>query len=217
MAGDFPATRTEPLNVDLPRDLAKKLTNFVVESDSIQRFQVLAPRGWHCYVIAGNSGVNLMITPNNGDLDRLFKENEAEDIPIRGPAILFQSIYGGGGDRLEYALFATRFFPDMEKDFEGDTFIDHRLLKVFPKIKTDTIQYKCPSLLEFTTPGWHDGLGTSSLRWHFKKSNLPIYGTLSGIDEDNTVFFLFIRLPENLSGLRNPIMADYQTWVPGNN
>jgi hypothetical protein len=180
---------------------------------------VLAPRDWHCFVLYGSNGVFLAVAP---DLDPSKGFEVIRKTHFLGPAVVLDLWSGGTSGRFAVATYAARLFPReahdyieriarMEDAFDRGDFRRSLRFKPYP---ADILKRKSRSQVEFETPAYRDGLGTSGSP-PISSSPDPIYGvaTLSGEREWPNLLLLAVRLPGELRSLRQAIVADVERRV----
>jgi hypothetical protein len=164
---------------------------------------VLGPRGWYCFGTYGSGGGSLFVSPQPFDARDIFSRSWSG---FRGPAIERNGSNGGGSGEASVAPVVARVFPAykwyaliQEREF------DQKL--VFGRYPSDILSYKGDSVVEFTTPGQADGLGT---QFSLKKNSSPIHGV--AIIDHNTfdLVVLSVRLPSNLTRLASAIVRQLE-------
>jgi hypothetical protein len=168
---------------------------------------VLAPRGWHCYCVYGSSGSALYISPTPIDSKEIFSGKRRE---FKGPVILVSYIYGDTSGRFIVAEVISRVFPERKAFLE-------RVIEDFDLQKTrlpagpypgDSLTYRSPTQVKYTTPANTEGLGT----WRsLAVGNRPIQGAAILVGETPDLVHLSVRLPAELAHLAPLIVRHLET------
>jgi hypothetical protein len=158
---------------------------------------VLAPRGWHCFGVYGSGGATLYITPTPIDpKDLSTRQKEG----FKGPVIRTSYIHGDTSGRFIVAEMISRVFPE-RKAFLERVIEDFDLQKTrFPAgpYPGDSLTYKSPTQVEFTTPSNTEGLGT----WRsLAVENRPIQGAAILDGETPDLVHVPVRLPAEFARL----------------
>jgi hypothetical protein len=150
-----------------------------------------APRHWFCRSWYGSNGSILLVGPKRLDPPYF-------PLPtVTGPAVLVESFDSESSGRVHIALVAARLFPVVGHEFISRIRQEHLIADsafethAFPE---DQLQYLSDRLVQFTTPGNHEGLGTQSM---LESSSLPIRGLaiLSLEDETKALTEVRVRMP----------------------
>jgi len=150
---------------------------------------VLAPRGWHCFELYGSNGATLIVTPEPHNAKDLLRP----DSSLQGPAVQLSLSDGETNGRFAVAKVAARIFP------VAQGFVDQVIAEgILPKSEfpagpypDDKLTRKSARVVEFTTPGKRDGLGTAS---RLAKNADPIDG-VAILSPENNLLQLSVRLP----------------------
>jgi hypothetical protein len=167
---------------------------------------VLAPRGWHCFVLSGSSGESILVTPDAHGAKDLFGTKTG----FKGPGIELQSIWGGASGRFDVAQIAGRIFP-VAKPFVQQV-IDEGLIPkemfFFTPFPNDALNRRSDTAVEYVTAANSNGLGTHSF---LARDDQPISGVaILKPAEDMSLFLLSVRLPPQLRGLSSTILKNVE-------
>ncbi len=200
---NFPAPIGKSIVVDLPSNIASSVALYAADGTA-----VLGPRGWSCIRRQGNHSSLFIVSP---------KPYPGFDIPI-GPVIyvqenlnIFSQEYIAGTyfpgvftfDQLYQDLCTSQACIGPSNKRELDTVLAER----YP---TDTIVYRTPRLLEYTSPAGHLGLGSESM-----PSRITTYGLLSLNETSHSrIIQLGVRLPSEMKTLRALIINSFERCLP---
>jgi hypothetical protein len=208
--GPYLTAKGSPRPVNLSPEIAKKLAWYEYKGDAGQ-IGTLGPRGWNCFVTIGSNGETLYVAPESLDSAKLLEHKNWKG--FTGPVIQLSGSDGDTSGRFEVARTVARVFPAYR----------HYARKViaegfgpasdypFGPFPSDHLRYKGKKLVEFTTPGYHKGLGTMS--W-LLPSDQPIIGfalLTIGSDIDTELLQLSLRLPHSLSFLSESLIQQAET------
>lgn len=198
MMGDGPAPIAATIIPAVPAKDAARLAYYASAA-----LGILAPRGWSCFGIYGSSGWTLLVTP-----DPLPDSTYAE-VGRYGIKVLRGQADTSG--RSIVAHVAAGHFP------VAKSFVQHVIdmefepkegfrTKPFPK---DKLIRRSDTVIEFTTPGNTDGLGTL---FGLEKTKDPIRGVAILMpDENMDLLKAHIRLPPDLQNLVGTIIAGVES------
>ena len=171
-----------------------------------QDIGVLAPRDWYCFGTYGSGGDTLYVTAHPFDTHNVFSSKRPK---LSGPAIQLSRRYGGTSGRFEVAEVTARVFPGYEGFVKQviEMFSDMDI--IFGPYPTDRLRYKSTSVVEYSTPPGHEGLG--SLSW-FEKDGNAIDGVaiLVGPTSTPDLLLLTARLPGDQRGLTKVIVTQVE-------
>jgi hypothetical protein len=192
--------------VDIDAQVAQGLAYY----ESMNRFGVLAPRGWYCLGTYGSNGDSLFVSPEPIDLSKLIS---TESTGFTGPLLQLSRSDGGTSGRFAVAKTVARVFP-AHRDFvtkvveEGIEPATSFPFGAYPK---DQLIYKSDGVVEYQTPAQTDGLGTDSL---LLRDDDPISGVvvlLTGPASDLDLLQLSVRLPPAQFGLTESIVRQLES------
>lgn len=166
---------------------------------SSENLAVLAPRGWHCFMLYGSDGSVLVVAPELKDA--------ASSAGLRGPAVVLSRISGGTSGRFIVAKIAARLFPAAKPFVQSviDEEIEPAEDFPFSPYPNDKIVRRDDTMVEFITPANCDGAGTAI---RFVKNDEPISGVAILLpNQDMDLVDLAIRLPDGFDDLLPSIVT----------
>ena len=158
----------------------------------------MAPRGWHCVELYGSNGSILLVTPERHEPRDLLGSRE-----LSGSFVIVDFSFASTSGRFRVAEVAGPLFPVARKFVDGvkrepDVTLD------FVSIANDKLTRRSPTVVEFVTPAYKDGLGIDG--W-VKKTALPISG-VALLRSDMDLVMVRTRLPAELRDLAPAIIAN---------
>jgi len=209
--GPLAAKEGEPVKLDLTATEARRLAFYA----NAWNIGVLAPKSWRCFVAYGSDGAFLVVAPDF-DVDKGLEATRDKD--FLGSAVVLDLFNGGTSGRFSVAPFAARLFPKAAHDYiervaRDQDAVDHgdfRKTLRFKPFPADILTRKSALRIDFETPPWREGLGTSVFPRLYASSPEPIYGTaiLSADTEWPDLLLLAVRLPRELQSLRTAIIRN---------
>ena len=181
----------------VPRALEPRLAYYRSEG-----LGVIGPRGWHCFGLYGSNGAILIVAPERHGANDLLR-NPA---PLRGPAIQISESLGSTSGRFAVARLVARLFPahiDFARRVDAEQIEDPSPRGPYP---ADRIRRRGANVVEYTTPGRREGLGTHT---RLAANEDPIHGLviLSPVDDWYTID-LAVRLPAAQAALAPAIIDE---------
>jgi hypothetical protein len=159
---------------------------------------VLAPRGWHCFGIAGSNGSSLVVAPQAPSFRTL------QEASIVGPAVAISYSFGGTSGRSAVAAAIERYFPTRH------AFVEQVRSLGLPmdsprRYAADQVRRIGNESVEVTTPGRSGGVGTAG---SLAPAALPVISrvTLVGTGEPD-LLTVSARLPSGSGDLASIILA----------
>ena len=135
-----------------------------------------APRGWHCRVWSGANGSFMVVTPEP-------PPDVTPHASVTGPGVFASISIGGTGGRFDVAQVGARFFPQALRAFiqkvrtgDADLPAAHFVVKPYPD---DIATQVGNRMIEFTTPAFHEGFGTSGAYPIFMVSDQAVRGLVA--------------------------------------
>lgn len=164
---------------------------------------VLAPRGWHCFLIYGSDGMALYVAPEPLSLDRLRHDGPG----LRGPAIVLQGNNGGTSGRWGVAHYIARYFPHYRSFIQEirDMGLTVGELPAGPYPR-DRIVSRTATRIRLITPAGVEGEGTSH---RLAPARDPVETLiLLHPDRDMDTTSIQVRLPRGQTALAGVIFAE---------
>jgi hypothetical protein len=203
---------SKPLETDIPANIASHLAIYV--SDDMA---VLGPRGWDCFLLVGNSSMELDVVPPGilpADPTKVMP-NPMNTSYANAGIMASEWNLGGNYDAL------GGYFPKLCVRYQNNSCEPNIFVQPMPRYPADTIVAKNESVVEYETPPGHQGLGYGS--WDGDDTaatppNLPTYGLLAfdpdGPADAGGIIFLAVRLPKGIEDLHTTIIAHFEECVP---
>ena len=201
LAGPVDAPDGPPVSWPMSRAAARALGVYRGRS-----LAALAPRGWQCKVVYGDSGTTLLITP---------QPLPWEALQTAGPAVQAVFIVGDAAGRIETASLSARFFPTLMHDYIrriiAEALVPAARVLDTPPYPGDVTRRLSPTMVEFSTPGNQDGFGTDSL---LTRSSLPVRGLIAVNPRSGDIYELFVRLPRAQQALERALLGTEALRLP---
>jgi hypothetical protein len=202
--GPAAAPEGKPVSVPLSAELARTLAFYKAAKGA----GVLGPRDWHCFGTVGSGGMNLYVS------DEVFDRNKilgADRSKFAGSAIEVFSFEGASNGRFAVAEVIARLFPAWQ--WFADDLVQRESRPPFPPgpYAADKVTRKSDSIVEYQTIPNDHGLGN---RGWLDANASPVDGVaiLTGSTPD--LLMLNIRLPREQQSLTPVIVSEFERNAP---
>lgn len=200
--GPLGAPKHESMVLSIPAAAARRLAYYKSE----QGLGVLAPRGWFCFGVYGSAGYGLYVAPKRITSTNLFFDTWSG---FSGPIVELVGETGDTSGRYGVAKAIARVFPT-HRVFVENLIKDQLASRTdftFGPYQTDELVYRNNEVVEYRTPAYEDGLGTSQ---RLKKNTNAISGVAMLLGQAPDLVQVSVRLPSNLGDLVSPIVQQIE-------